>query len=467
VIVEGLPATIELAFVAFVASVVLGALVGFVRARVRAPMLRGVFAIAQLIGRAAPVIVLALFLQLLLGVTGVLPVAGIASTENFELGDRISHLILPVLCLAVPFGAWASTIFFDFFRTEDDAFGTPAHGIVSPLVQSAALIGPALLSASILIEPLFAWPGFARVFFGGVQRFDSAVVAGCLLFYCTAIVLIGLLADLAPDVRDAPLPRATASPPRPAGGRKRIGATGAVAGAVLVVAVFGALVANAAPFGPYFIDQGHWVGYPLAPGVAGHALGTDENGRDLLARVLVGLRTSLGIAALAALFAAAIGFVAARATTTLRRRDDRTAAALAGIRPFAGFPFVLAAVALLVMRSHGTHVLNPFVIALIIGAVSWPAAVPLFRTLTPGTLAGTVDLMACALLIEVTQSFFGLGVQPPTPSLGNMLVNAQSNAVVAPWIPIVPTVVMIVTLFALYAVAAELRNTPSAKEFFC
>ena len=102
--------------------------------------------------------------------------------------------------------------------------------------------------------------------------------------------------------------------------------------------------------------------------------------------------------------------------------------------------------------------LTPFAIALIIGLVSWPAIVPAFRARTPAMLGGILDVTACALLLEVTLSMHGFGVQPPAPSLGNILVNAQMTFTVAPWVAIVPTAVIVVTLFALYALGDELRE---------
>src|SRR4030088_2177924 len=59
----------------------------------------------------------------------------------------------------------------------------------------------------------------------------------------------------------------------------------------VIIAIMGlvAIFANQiTPTDPNLIDQVHWIGYPLAPGVAGHLLGTDENGRDLLARLIFG-----------------------------------------------------------------------------------------------------------------------------------------------------------------------------------
>jgi peptide/nickel transport system permease protein len=451
-IVERLPATVELAFFAFAAAIALGAIIGFIRARARAPLLRGALAVLQLAARSVPVLVLALFLQLLFLFTGVLPPGGISASDSFDAGDRLRHLIVPVLCLAVPFGAWVSLIFYDFFRATGDALRTPARGILGPLARAAASIGPALLASCLFIEPMFAWPGVARLLAEGLRRFDPGIVAACVLLYCAAIVAIDVVAQWAlPDQLN--FARTFA--------RRRQGTNVmfVVAIAVLLIAVFSALAASLiAPAGAYFIDQLHWQGYPLPPGVAGHALGTDENGRDLLARVLVALRTSLGIAVLAALIAAAIGFLVAKATTPLHPVQDRAALSTIGIRAFAGFPFVLAAVTILVVRSGSVHVLSPPVIALLIGLVCWPTIVPAFRRLTTATLGGLVDLVACALMLEMTQSFIGFGVQPPTPSLGNMFANAQSNITVAPWVPIVSSVVVVVVLFALYALGDALRE---------
>jgi peptide/nickel transport system permease protein len=459
-IAERLPATIELACFAFIAVVVLGAILGFVRARARGvPVLREVLAVAELAGRALPVAILAVFLQLLLLFKTSVPIAGMSTGEAFDARDQLMHLIAPVLCLALPFGAWASVIFYDFFRASDDASRRAVRSLVGPVAATAWAIGPALLTAIFLIEPRFAWPGIARLFFNGVSQVDVALAGGCLLVYAVGVAFIKLCAALSPDAQGSAPARAINAPRTAASRRKRTSVIGAIAFAVLVAAVLGAVGASViAPIGPYFIDQAHWQGYPLAPGTAGHILGTEENGRDLLARLLVGLRTSLGIALAAAVIAAAVAAVVAKALKALPWFDRRGALTTAGIRPFAAFPFILAIVMLLFVKFHGTGFLTPPLIALIIAVVSWPAIVPAFRALGTSRLAAVVDLTSVALLLEVTQSSMGFGVQPPGPTLGNMLVNAQSNITVAPWAAIVPSVVIVVMLFALYAVADELRE---------
>jgi ABC-type dipeptide/oligopeptide/nickel transport system permease component/ABC-type dipeptide/oligopeptide/nickel transport system permease subunit len=453
-IFERLPATFELAVVALMAAVVLGAAVGFALVRTRPRWLRGLIHSVQLLARAIPVVVMAFLIELVMVLTPLFPGFGIASRDAFDLGDRLSHVIAPALCLAVPFGAWMSVIFYEFFRATDATTRMPLCAIVWPVATSIALVGPAVLAACLLIEPAFAWPGIARLFYGALTQFDPGILVGCVLTYCAAIVLLDLAAEFAPR-----MPPASPTQLSPAGDRKRIGLTGRMAIVVLLCAVVGALAGDAIASGPYFVDQAHWSGYPLAPGVGGHLLGTDANGRDMLSRAMIALRTSLEIAAMAALLGLAIAFVYAKGTQALFRRDNMAALGVGGIRAFAGIPFVLTAVTLLVVKSRlHIDVLNPAVIAVIIAAVSWPAVVPAFRTRTSALFAAGIDLMAGALMLEVTQSAIGFGVHPPLPSLGNMLMGALMFFAVGPWMSIVPAVVIVTVLFALYALADDIRE---------
>lgn len=457
-IAELMPATIELAFFGLLTATVLGAAIGYVRACARAPVLSQALAVPPLVLRAIPVIVLALFLPLFFGLTGALPSGGIASSDAFDVRDRLAHLTAPVLCLGLPFGAWASSIFYDFFRGSGAARRRSVRSVAGPIAVVAASIGPALLAATFVVEPLVAWPGISRVFLHSVSHADLATVAGILLAYAACVVLIELAADFVPGARDRAVSRPSDSPQPSAPRAKRFSPLGVIAFVLLIGAVFGAVAADAiAPFGPYFIDQEHWMGYPLAPGVAGHVLGTEENGRDLLARVLAGIRTSLFIAAVAAVIATAIAAAAAKVPKVASWFGGISALSATGIRPFAGLPFVLVMVMLLVASLERVNGPSLLAVAVTIAVVSWPALVPAFRDLTRTTLAAVVDCTACALLLEITVSMFGFGVQPPTPSLGNMLANAQSNITVAPWAAFIPSVAGIVMLFALYAVGDELR----------
>ncbi|HEV2741361.1 MAG TPA: ABC transporter permease [Candidatus Elarobacter sp.] len=244
-ILERLPATIELAFFALVATVVLGAIAGFARARTRPPALRGGLALLQLAVRAIPIFVLATLLQMLAMFRTSLPIAGMTSGAAFGLRDHLTHLILPVLILAVPFGAWSSLIFHDFFRARGNASRTELRSLVEPVATTVAFVGPALLTATLLIEPRFAWPGVARLFFNGLSQLDLALAAGCLLTYSAGVVLLKLCAAFSPSSS----PRNLAS--RPPG----ISVVTIVALVVLLGAALAAAGANViAPFDPNFID---------------------------------------------------------------------------------------------------------------------------------------------------------------------------------------------------------------------
>jgi peptide/nickel transport system permease protein len=445
-IFEGLPGSIELLAAAFIATVVIGGMVGFARARARVPVARKALAATVLACRAIPFVIAVQMLLLVVIFIPHFPSVGIASSDAFDLGDRLRHLVAPVLVLAVPCGAWASVLFYEHFRNIGER--TWSRGIVAPVAATAAMLGPVLASGALLVEPSFAWGGVARVFFFAVQRFDFAAIAGCLVVYVAAIAAVSALTGTAGA--DAPVVR----------GRDRSLSPLAVAGcAGLLAAVLVTVAAPLlAPAGPYFIDQAHWIGYPLAPGTAGHVLGTDENGRDLLARLLFGLRNSLGITAGATLIATALAALAAKLLGSVRWIGTESALAVIAIRPFAGLPLILTAVLVLLASTRSRDAPNPLVVALMIGGVSWPAGIPAFRVSGARRLAGVTGLAAGAFLLEVTVSSIGFGAQPPAPSVGTMLVNALENMNVAPWIPLVSSITIVVVLAALYALADGLRE---------
>ena len=456
VVVERLPSTVELVSFGFVVTIVIGAAIGYTMARARSGVVRNALVLPALVGRAVPVVFLGLSLQLLVGMTGWLPIAEISSRGDFSVGDRLAHLILPVLSMSVPLGAWTSIIFRDFFLHPESAARRSVLGAVQPIARTAALIGPPLLAAGFIVDLLYVWFGEGHFFYYSLIEFDLGLMAAVLLLYSAAVVLTMLCAELLTKTPAADSARTSGLPPLRAIRRRRLSTIGVIAAGVLAVAACGAAAANViVPVGPYAIDTTHWMGYPLAPGVGGHIFGTDENGRDLLSRLLYALRTTLGIATLAALVAVALGAVVAM---LVPRSIRRAALSVAGIRPFAALPLILATFTVLVARFHSAGVLTPPAIALVIGVMSAPAIIPAFRAPAPAIPAGFIDTLACALLLEVTLSIFGFAVQLPTPSLGNLLVNGQSNSTIAPWAVLIPAITVIVLLCALYALGDDLRR---------
>jgi oligopeptide transport system permease protein len=435
-IAERLPMTVGL-FAGELAAVILaGAVIGFVQARAPWPALREAVRFCALVARAVPALFLAPVLQLAVIFSG-------------AAAYSIDPLVL-VLAMVVPFGAWSSLIFSDAFRTVAGGARTPPRIVLGAAAETAASIGPAVLAATLALEELVAWRGIGQLFMRALFTFDAGATAGALLCYSFAVVLLRLCGGLVPRSS----PRAPDPQPTTANRRIRLSSTTVAALGVLAGAAAVAIAANLiAPAGPYVIDRVAFVGYPLAPGVAGHVLGTDENGRDLLARTVFGLRTSLGIAAVATLIAVLLGAAAARAVPRFARRDGP---GLTGIRSFAALPFLLTVLTVLVAQTRSPEVVTPVVIAVLIGLAAWPAAVPVLHGFDSVTIGGIIGLAGCALLLEVSLSIRGFGVQPPVPSLGNLFEHVQMNLPVAPWAVIVPSVAMIAVLFALYALADAL-----------
>jgi peptide/nickel transport system permease protein len=266
----------------------------------------------------------------------------------------------------------------------------------------------------------------------------------------------------------------------------------ALAGAVVitlitVVAVFAKFVD---PTDPNFIDQANWSGYPLAPGVAHHILGTDENGRDLLARLIYGAQISLTVAFFAVLMELVIGTVVGAIAGYYGGLVDYVLMRITDV--FLSIPLLplLLVLTAIVSASSSKAALGFGVIVIIIGGLSWPAVARLvrasflslrekefceaaralgnrdgriiFRHLLPNAVApiivqGTLEV-ANVIILESTLSFLGFGIQPPTASWGNMLSNAESNMAIAPWVAIFPGLCILITVLAINYLGDGLRD---------
>lgn len=266
----------------------------------------------------------------------------------------------------------------------------------------------------------------------------------------------------------------------------------ALAGAVVitlitVVAVFAKFVD---PTDPNFIDQANWSGYPLAPGVAHHILGTDENGRDLLARLIYGAQISLTVAFFAVLMELVIGTVVGAIAGYYGGLVDYVLMRITDV--FLSIPLLplLLVLTAIVSASSSKAALGFGVIVVIIGGLSWPAVARLvrasflslrekefceaaralgnrdgriiFRHLLPNAVApiivqGTLEV-ANVIILESTLSFLGFGIQPPTASWGNMLSNAESNMAIAPWVAIFPGLCILITVLAINYLGDGLRD---------
>ncbi len=266
----------------------------------------------------------------------------------------------------------------------------------------------------------------------------------------------------------------------------------ALLGAVVLcaIAVVVAFAKFLAPADPNYIDQVHWSGYPLAPGVAGHLLGTDESGRDLLSRLMYGGQISLTIAFFTVLMQLTIGTIVGAVSGYYGGWIDYILMRITDV--FLSIPLLplLLVLTAIVAASSNKAALGLGVIVVIIGGLSWPGVARLvrasflslrekefceaaralgnrdlriiFRHLLPNAIApilvqGTLSV-ASVIIVESTLSFLGFGIQPPTASWGNMLANAESNMAIAPWVAIFPGLCILVTVLAINYLGDGLRD---------
>jgi len=254
---------------------------------------------------------------------------------------------------------------------------------------------------------------------------------------------------------------------------------------VLAVAVVVAVVARwVAPYAPEHTDFSNTL---APPGTPGHLLGTDDLGRDVLSRIMLGARASLEVALLAVLTALLVGvplgLVAGYfrgADTVISRVTDLLLAfpfliLAVGLAAIRGASLANAALAIgiaqipgviRVVRSDALRLKSlDFVAAAVVHGASdlWVLARHILPNATSVVLVQATVAIPAAILGEAVLSFLGLGIQPPSPSLGTMLANAQQFAARAPWAAVLPGVAIMVLALAFNVFGDSLRDALDPK----
>ena len=215
-----------------------------------------------------------------------------------------------------------------------------------------------------------------------------------------------------------------------------------------------------------------------------HLLGTDHLGRDILSMVMVGARTSVAVALLALTIGLSLGVPLGLAAAA-RRGSWLDEFIMRGNDIVFAFPLLVMAI--LITAVFGPSAVNAIVAfgifnIPVFARVTRGAALPLWERefilaarvagkntahisvehILPNVtnmliVQGTIQF-ALGIQVEAALSFVGLGVQPPTPSLGRMLADAQTLVTLAPHLAIVPGVAIILIVLGLNLAGDGLRD---------
>jgi peptide/nickel transport system permease protein len=244
----------------------------------------------------------------------------------------------------------------------------------------------------------------------------------------------------------------------------------------LLAAILAPWIAPADPL------QTSWTAIRKPPSAA-HWFGTDENGRDVLARVLYGARASMAAGTLsvtvALLIGVPIGLLAGLAGGWVDAVIARVADAMLSV------PFLILAIALAAFLGPALEnamlaiavTASPVFVRLARGmaldarATDWVEAaralgnppwrlglVHVLPNIVPPLLVQATLSIAEAIIAEASLSFLGLGQQPPAPSWGSMLNSAQRFLTQAPWLAIFPGLAIFLVVLAFNLMGDGLRD---------
>ena len=224
---------------------------------------------------------------------------------------------------------------------------------------------------------------------------------------------------------------------------------------------------------PIFLEGGTWA----------HLAGTDQLGRDLFVRSLVGLRNGLGIAAAAVAIMFVVGCTLGVISGYWGRWVDIILMRITDAQ--LSIPvIVLAITSLSVSRP------NPFTVTAVLVLAGWPIYARVVRSIAlaerereyvrGAKILGASDLRIATLMIapnilppiafvavldiarmmifEALFGFLGIGIQPPTPTFGNIIADGYKYLVNSWWIPTMPGVFLILTLISINLMGASLER---------
>lgn len=249
---------------------------------------------------------------------------------------------------------------------------------------------------------------------------------------------------------------------------------------VLILFVVSLLAPWISPYEPTAIDLRNVLAAPSWQ----HPLGTDQLGRDILSRMIWGSRISLKVGFVSTGIAIIIGALLGAVAGYYGRRVDALIMRIVDIMLcFPTFFLILAVIAFLepsiwnIMLIIGltnwmgiTRLVRADFITLkerdfvkaarVIGAGNWRI---IFIHILPNAMASLLVAatfgVAGAILTESALSFLGIGVQPPTPSWGNILTDGKDNIDIAWWLSLFPGLAILVTVLGYNLLGEGIRDS--------
>ena len=224
---------------------------------------------------------------------------------------------------------------------------------------------------------------------------------------------------------------------------------------------------------PVFLEGGTWA----------HLAGTDQLGRDLFVRSLMGLRNGLGIAAAAVAIMFVVGCALGVVSGYWGRWVDIILMRITDAQ--LSIPVIVLAITILSVSRP-----NPFTVTAVLVLAGWPVYARVVRSIAlaerereyvrGAKILGASDLRIVALMIspnilppiafvavldiarmmifEALFGFLGIGIQPPTPTFGNIIADGYKYLVNNWWIPTMPGVFLIITLISINLMGASLER---------
>jgi peptide/nickel transport system permease protein len=224
---------------------------------------------------------------------------------------------------------------------------------------------------------------------------------------------------------------------------------------------------------PFFMDGGS----------STFILGQDQIGRDLLSRLVYGARVTIIVGVLGTLISYAIGVTLGLVAGYFGGKIDEIIMRFADLQM--AFPFLLLAIVIAAVL--GPSLLNVIIVLAITRWTTYARLVRgqvlaareevyvesalavgvtrsriLFRHILPNILAPTIVIasfdVGANIIVEASLSFLGLGVQPPSPSWGNMLADGRLYLPTAWWISTIPGIALTLTLLAVNTLGDRVRD---------